>query len=564
MRIALAQLNPLIGDLKGNGDRIKSACLEAANLTADLVITPELSLWGYPPRDLLLKPNLLEQQNYVLHDLVETIALKFPELTLLVGIAELADDQQLPNLLNAIALVDKNNWHVIARKQLLPTYDVFDEKRYFRPAKTPGALTIKRNDFTWRIGLTICEDLWVEEEIQGHRLKGPDPIENLQSQNINLLINLSASPFSYSKQSLRKKLATKAVKRLHCPLIYLNQTGANDELIFDGGSFVLNANADLVLELPSCKEIIKVWDTSSTNLQTLEQPQNSQEDLFKALTLGTQDYASKCGFDKVLLGLSGGIDSALVAVIAAAAMGSNNVTAILMPSPWSSSGSIDDALSLSKRLKIKTKIIEITELMKSFESALFKPLGKSPEGITAENLQSRIRGTLLMAFANQNGHLLLSTGNKSELAVGYCTLYGDMNGGLGVIGDVYKTMVFELCEWLDSPYSKKCREEFGLTSDKELIGKSIRNKPPSAELSPNQLDSDSLPDYKFLDPVLKALIEERVSPEQLIKDGHDPKLITFVQNLLKKGEFKRRQSPPLLKVTSQAFGSGWRVPIASV
>ncbi len=563
MRVALAQINSLIGDLKGNGERIKKACIEAERLQADLLLTPELSLWGYPPRDLLLKTNLISQQNHILEQLVQTIALQTPKLSLIVGLAEPITDQKLPNLFNSLALINSTGWAVVARKQLLPTYDVFDEKRYFRPSQGSGVIRFETNGSISRIGLTICEDLWVEKEIQKHCLNGPDPIEQLLPQKIDLLINFSASPFSHSKNSLRQQIATKAVNRLGCPLIYLNQIGANDELVFDGASFILNSRADLILRLPSCKEIIEIWDSNSSSKKSPKPQESELEQLFQALVLGVRDYAAKCGFKKGLLGLSGGIDSALVAVIASAALGSENITAILMPSPWNSSSSINDASALARRLDISTETIPIDTLMAAFESALAKPLKRPPEGVTAENLQSRIRGTLLMAFANQNGHLLLSTGNKSELAVGYCTLYGDMNGGLAVIGDVYKTIVFELCEWLDGPNSQSCRKGLGLPVKNELISKAIRNKPPSAELRPNQLDKDSLPDYNLLDPLLKALVEERMSSEQLCKNGYDPELVEFVQQLLKKGEFKRRQAPPLLKVTSQAFGSGWRIPIAS-
>ncbi len=563
MRLALAQINPTVGSLANNGKQILAACREAADLGADLVLTPELSLWGYPPRDLLLRQTYLDQQNQVLDEIVSVLNREIPELAVLVGVAEQVHDPQLPQLFNALALIKNSGWQVVARKQLLPTYDVFDEKRYFRPGETPAVLELELSGHCWRLGLTICEDLWVDEAIHGQRISGPDPVAALLQQNIDLLINLSASPFSQSKKSLRQQLATKATQRLSCPVIYVNQVGGNDELVFDGASFVVDERAELALQLPSCREAIAIWDTTTTTGQinvTIEQP---QEQLFRALVLGVRDYASKCGFNHALLGLSGGIDSALVAVIAAAAIGAEQVTSLLMPSPWSSTGSIDDAIELAKRLGITTHTVPIAALMKSFDVALIPPLGQPPAGVTAENLQSRIRGTLLMALANQQGQLLLSTGNKSELAVGYCTLYGDMNGGLAVIGDVYKTNVFALCEWLDSPAAETCRKQLGLPGKGELIGAAIRQKPPSAELRPDQRDSDSLPDYAVLDPLLKALIEERLSTEQLIGKGHEQALVERVQQLLRRAEFKRRQAPPLLKVSPQAFGSGWRIPIAA-
>ncbi len=563
MRLALAQLNPIIGDLEGNGDKILAISKQACKQKADVIITPELSLWGYPPQDLLLDPTRCNQQIEILNKIANLLAKENPRTVLLIGIAEQAPDLQVPKLFNSFALITNGSWKVVARKQLLPTYDVFDEKRYFRPASVPSVITITTAKEAWKVGITICEDLWVEEEIQAQRIKGPDPIEQLKGNNIDLLINLSASPFSESKELLRNKLAKKAVSRLGCPLIYLNQVGGNDELIFDGSSFVMSSKGEIILSLERCQESSKIWDTSQkATLQSNHYP-NSQEKLFKALVLGVKDYCEKCGFRTALLGLSGGIDSALVAVIATAALKAPNITSILMPSPWSSPGSISDALALVEKLKINSKIVPINELMTSYDATLKNPLGELPKDVTAENLQSRIRGTLLMAIANQRNHLLLSTGNKSELAIGYCTLYGDMNGGLAVIGDLYKTSVFKLCEWLDSQASYECRQSMGLKPQGELIGLAIRSKPPSAELRKDQLDSDSLPEYEILDPILEDLIEGRLNHKELINKGYDKNLILQIQSLLKKAEFKRKQAPPLLKISNQAFGSGWRIPIAS-
>ncbi len=563
MQIALAQINPIVGDLEGNANHIIEICREAANQNADLVLTPELSLWGYPPRDLLLNPILLDKQNQSLNEITKTLKTNMESISVVIGIAEKTFDTQIPSLFNSLVLVDSSGWKVIARKQLLPTYDVFDEKRYFRAGNTPAVMKFRKKNQTWTIGLTICEDLWVDKEIQGQRLEGPDPIEKLIKQDIDLLCNLSASPYGQSKLTIREQLVKQAALRLRCPVIYLNQVGANDELIFDGASFVINKLAQTVLKLPSCKEALVIFDPTNLPKKSFIPSNNSLENLFRALVLGVRDYAFKCHFNSALVGLSGGIDSALVAVIASAALGSKHVKALMMPSPWSSSGSIDDAQNLIKKLGMPNHLIPINNLIENFESTLTQPLGKPPEGITAENLQSRIRGIILMALANQEGHLLLSTGNKSELAVGYCTLYGDMNGGLSVIGDLYKTSVFELCEWIDSDKSNECLNELGLPSNEELITKAIRHKPPSAELRPNQLDTDSLPEYALLDPLLKALIETRLSPNELEEHGYNRKLIEQIQKLVRKGEFKRRQAPPLLKVSPQAFGSGWRVPIAS-
>ena len=576
MRLALAQLNPLVGDLAGNGARILAACRQAATQGASLVLTPELSLWGYPPRDLLLRPSLIAQQGNVLQQLADALAEELPQLAVLVGIAEPNGAAALPNLFNAVALVEAGGWRVVARKRLLPTYDVFDEQRYFCAAREPSLLELEQGGRRWRLGLTICEDLWVEEELQGHRLAGADPVAELLPHHVDLLFNLSASPFGQAKVALRQSLARRAASRLGCPVVYVNQVGGNDELVFDGASFVVEAGGGVhagrgvVCQLACGREQVVTWDPASCRQASpypdallLTPVPEPLEQLFRTLVLGVGDYARKCGFHAALLGLSGGIDSALVAVIAAAALGAERVQALLMPSPWSSEGSLRDAQALAARLGLTTQIAPIAPLMAGFDATLRPVLGGPPAGLSAENLQSRIRGTLLMAVANQQGQLLLSTGNKSELAVGYCTLYGDMNGGLAVIGDLYKTTVFALCAWLDSPAAGPCRRGLGLPADGELVGHAIREKPPSAELRPDQRDSDSLPDYAVLDPILRRYIENLQSPEELISDGTPAALAHRVMALLRRAEFKRRQAPPLLKVGSRSFGSGWRMPIAA-
>ena len=561
MRLALAQLNPLVGDLSGNTRRILRACDQAETGKADLLLTPELSLWGYPPRDLLLQPERLHQQTSVLDQLCRDLEQRHSDLTVLVGAAIAIQDDRRPALHNAIVQVTRQGWRPIAHKQLLPNYDVFDERRYFRPGERSSCLVMNNG---LRLGLTICEDLWVDTELQRERLSGPDPVAELIDDAPDLLINLAASPFDASKPSLRQQLAARAAMRLNCPIVYLNQVGGNDELIFDGGSFLLSPRGELLLQLPFCEECFETWDSEPSHQPALPlPPSDPRELLFRSLVLGVRDYASKCGFKKALLGLSGGIDSALVAVIATAALGPDAITTLLMPSPWSSRGSIDDATTLANRLGIASQTVPIESLMQSFGSSLAPTLDGEPRGVTAENLQSRIRGTLLMAVANQQGQLLLTTGNKSELAVGYCTLYGDMNGGLAVIGDLYKTTVFALCDWLDSDDSSRCRADFGLLSQGELVGEAIRSKPPSAELRPDQKDSDSLPDYHELDALLTLLIEERRSGQALIAAGFAAELVDRVERMLRRAEFKRRQSPPLLKVSPQAFGTGWRLPIAA-
>ena len=561
MRLALAQLNSLVGDLAGNGERVVDAARQAHRLGADLLLTPELSLWGYPPRDLLLEPERVERQGMILDGLAQTLQAEEIPVQILVGAVEPTGDGTRPSLTNAVVLLDRSGWQVVARKQLLPSYDVFDERRYFRPGQGPCLFSAADG---CRIGLTICEDLWVDPELQGGRLAGPDPVDALVAEKPDLMINLAASPFSANKPVLRERLVAQAAQRLGCPVVYLNQVGGHDELVFDGASFVVNAQGHKLLQLQACENDLRCWDLDA---DATPPPPDSSPDplemLFRVLVLGVRDYTRKCGFQRALLGLSGGIDSALVAVIAAAALGAENVSALLMPSPWSSQGSIDDADALAQRLGMRTSTVPIQGLMEAFDPALEPALGGPPSGVTAENLQSRIRGTLLMAVANQQGQLLLTTGNKSELAVGYCTLYGDMNGGLAVIGDLYKTSVFALCDWIDSPQAKACRTSFGLAGEGELVGRAIRTKPPSAELRPDQKDSDSLPDYALLDGVLRRMIEDRASASSLIAEGADPSVVERIATLLKRAEFKRRQAAPLLKVSPQAFGSGWRLPIAS-
>jgi len=568
MRLALCQFNPLVGDLRGNGALLLADCQRAAAGGADLVVAPELALWGYPARDLLLRPSLRALQGQVLDQLASALPVG---LGLVLGIADPLTDGNQPDLSNAAALVDAGRWQVVARKQLLPSYDVFDERRYFRSGSGPCLLEIERRGRRWRLGLTLCEDLWVDERIAGHRLAGADPIAGLQPLKPDLLLNLSASPFCQGKAALRLELAGAAARRLGCPVVYVNQVGGNDELVFDGASFVVDASGAICQQLPCSQTALAYWDGSlspAASQAPLPAPAilpGPEEQLFRALVLGVADYGRKCGFRRALLGLSGGIDSALVAVVACAALGPGALQALLMPSPYSSSGSISDAKALAARLGFGQQTVAITELMGAFDDALTPALGAAPAGLTAENLQSRIRGTLLMAMANQGGQLLLSTGNKSELAVGYCTLYGDMNGGLAVIGDLYKTTVFRLCAWLDSDAARDCRHDLGLPEVGELIGEAIRLKPPSAELRPDQRDSDSLPDYALLDPLLQAYIEQHRSPEDLGPDlaGIDPALAQRVDGLLRRAEFKRRQAAPVLKVSPRAFGSGWRMPIAA-
>ena len=562
MKFFLAQLNPIVGDLDGNAKKILNIASKAYSNSADMVLTPELSLWGYPAKDLLLKKNLIERQYSILDQLSISIHKKYGNLSITVGIAEKINDSFFPNLYNSIVLIEGGKWKIIARKIILPTYEVFDEKRYFRSEEKVSVITKTIKTKNWKLGITICEDLWVNENIEGRGIHKKNPISDLKNKNIDLLLNFSASPYTFKKLKLRTKVSSYAAQYLQVPVIYINQVGANDNLIFDGNSFIVNKNGSKIKQLKSFSEDMSSWDINVSS--SLKDTSKSSEisSIFDALVLGVRDYAKKCGFKTALIGLSGGIDSALVTVIATAALGSKNIFCVSMPSKWSSDHSKIDAKDLVERLKINLNTISIENLMSSFEDSFKKNLNLKAGEITNQNIQSRIRGTLLMALANQEKHLLLSTGNKSELAVGYCTLYGDMNGGLSVIGDLYKTNVFKLCNWLDSSDSVNHRKLYSLDPNIKIIGDKIRSKAPSAELGPDQLDTDSLPPYSLLDKILKGIIEEKKDIQLLQQDGHPKEIILKIITLIKKAEFKRKQAPPILKLSSQSLGSDWRVPIA--
>ncbi len=542
MKFFLAQLNPIVGDLDGNAKKILNVAGKAYSNSADMVLTPELSLWGYPPKDLLLNRNLVEKQYSILDKLSVFIKKKYGNLSITIGIAEKADDYFFPNLYNSIVLIEDGEWKTIARKIILPTYEVFDEKRYFRSEDRVSIIFKKIKNKTYKLGITICEDLWVNENIEGRGIHKKNPISDFKSKKIDLLLNLSASPYTFKKFKSRKKISSFAAQYLQVPLIYINQVGANDDLIFDGNSFIINKNGSKIKQLKSFSEDTSCWDINE-NLILVDQNKSSEiSSVFDALVLGVKDYARKCGFRSALIGLSGGIDSALVSVIATAALGSENIYCVSMPSKWSSDHSKIDAKDLVERLNIHLNTISIENIMSSFEDSFLESLNFNAEGITNQNIQSRIRGTLLMALANQDKHLLLSTGNKSELAVGYCTLYGDMNGGLSVIGDLYKTNVFELCNWLDSEGSVESRKAYKLDTKVKIIGDQIRNKAPSAELGPGQLDTDSLPPYSLLDKILKGIIEEKKDLQLLEKDGHTKEQILKIITLIKKSRIQKKAS----------------------
>ena len=550
MKIAIAQLNPKIADLAGNAQKILEAAQTAAAQGARLLLTPELSLCGYPPRDLLLNPGFISAMAITLQQLAKDLP---SNLAVLVGTASpnlKAHTTGGKSLFNSIALLENGQIKQIFHKRLLPTYDVFDENRYFEPGLQASYFTLDNVD----IGVTICEDLWNDEEFLGKRHYPVNPIADLAILRVDIIVNLSASPYSVGKQQYRESMLKHSAVRFAQPMIYTNQVGGNDDLIFDGRSFALNRQGEIVCRGPGFTTdlVIVEFDEAQRDLQlsaVSPEYESEESEIWQALVLGVRDYAQKCGFSQVVLGLSGGIDSALVAAIAASALGNKNVLGVLMPSPYSSEHSISDALALGGTLGIQTRIFQIGELMAGFDHTLADLFAGTEFGIAEENIQSRIRGNLLMAIANKFGYLLLSTGNKSEMAVGYCTLYGDMNGGLAVIADVPKTRVYRLCEWLNR--------------HSEIIPQNILTKAPSAELKPGQLDQDSLPPYEILDDILEHLIHNHQSAAQIVAAGHDPIIVNRVIKMVARAEFKRRQAPPGLKITDRAFGTGWRMPIAS-
>jgi NAD+ synthase (glutamine-hydrolysing) len=550
MKIAIAQINPTIGDIKNNAEKIRKQAELAVKQEAKLLLTPELSLCGYPPKDLLLNQSFITVMEEELQQLANTIP---PQIYVLVGTVTfnpLANQEGKKSLYNTVALINNGKVHQNFHKRLLPTYDVFEEDRYFSAGNEMNYFNLDGV----KIGVTICEDLWNDEQFWGKKSYEINPLQQLVNLDIDLIINLSASPYIVGKQKVREAMLNHIVSKYKKPIIYVNQVGGNDDLIFDGYSCGLNKIGKIVARCQPYNEDLICLEYEEKNQDLLPSLINDlididEEEIYQALVLGIKDYGKKCGFNKAILGLSGGIDSALVATIAVDALGKDNVLGVLMPSPYSSDHSIIDAEKLVTNLGIKSEKLPIKEVMNSYD-LLLNPLFKNTEfGIAEENLQSRIRGTLLMAIANKFGYLLLSTGNKSEMAVGYCTLYGDMNGGLAVIADVPKTKVFDLCKWINR--------------NEEIIPNNILVKPPSAELKPDQKDEDSLPPYEILDDILERYINKHQSMAEINESGHDLEIIKKVIKLVIRAEFKRKQAPPGLKITDRAFGTGWKMPIAS-
>jgi len=542
VKIALAQINPTVGDFTGNLDKIIAASKRAAEQGARLTVFSELAICGYPPADFLEKSSFLARCRSAVEELAAATAAL--STAVLAGVALPAEAGAGKPAVNAAVLLDRGRLLLEQHKRLLPFYDVFDEQRYFSPAKQQQIVELDG----LRLAITICEDAWNDKNFWPRRLYSVDPMEELQRQHPALHINLSASPFWHGKRAIRRQMLAAIARRDNVPVIMSNQVGGNDSLIFDGSSLAISASGELIAQAASFAEDLVVLDPFATTLPAAPEEDDTAA-AYEALVLGTRDYIRKCGFKKALIALSGGIDSALVCAVAKDALGAENVLAIGMPSPYSSTGSIDDSRRLAANLGIRFELIGVSGLFEEYTKAL-APLfeGLKPD-TTEENIQSRIRGTLMMALSNKFNALVLTTGNKSEMAVGYCTLYGDMVGALAVIGDLVKTRVYAICHWLNR--------------DREVIPRAILEKPPSAELRPDQKDTDSLPPYEVLDPILEAYVERYESPERIAQAHSFPlELVQQVVRLVERSEYKRQQAAPVLKVTSKSFGMGRRFPIA--
>jgi NAD+ synthase (glutamine-hydrolysing) len=540
MKIALAQFNPTVGDFAGNSARILDLAEQASERGADLAVFSELCLCGYLPQDLLERPAFIERNYRELKDLAKRLPL--PSV---VGYAGRVKNGTGKSVANKAALICGGRIVFEQSKMLLPTYDVFDESRYFAPADKQSTYSVGSET----LGITICEDAWNDKNFWVNRRYERDPITEIIAQGTTLLLNISASPYTINKRALRFEMLRSIARNHQRPVVYVNQVGGDDSLIFDGGSMALTAEGKLAAQALAFEEDLVIYDTATNSGEIHDQPYEEIAYAFRALVTGTKDYVRKCNFKKAVIGLSGGIDSAVVACIAVEALGAENVLGVSMPGPYSSAGSKCDAKQLADNLGIEFLTIPITEVFAAYEKTLASAFAGHRRDVTEENIQARIRGNYLMALSNKFGHMVLSTGNKSELAVGYCTLYGDMAGGLAVISDVPKLMVYELAAWINR--------------ERELIPRTTIDKPPSAELRPGQKDEDSLPPYDVLDRILKAYIEDLRSPQEIADHyGFDLKLVRDIAWLVDRNEYKRKQAAPGLKITSRAFGLGRPFPIA--
>ncbi len=546
MKIALAQINPTVGDFEGNTAKILAFTKRAVEGGARLVIFPELSVCGYPAADLLEKTSFVARADQAVYEIAAATA--GDPITIICGYVTPAPQGAGKNVLNSAAVVEAGRIKFIQSKTLLPFYDVFDEQRYFAPAEHRNLFVFEGEN----LAITICEDAWNDKNFWQDSLYKRDPVEELMHMGGSLILNISASPYWQGKRRGRQEMLTALALRHKAPVVMVNQVGGNDSLIFDGTSLAIAANGNLLAKGKSFEEDLVFVDTAALHADTpipAPDPMDEIAGIYQALVLGTRDYVRKCSFSKALVGLSGGIDSALVATIAVDALGAENVLGIGMPSPYSSSGSVDDSRVLAEKLGIRFEVIGISDLFAEYNRAL-EPMfsGYGPD-LAEENIQSRIRGTLLMALSNKFNSLVLTTGNKSEMSVGYCTLYGDMVGALAVIGDVMKTRVYELCKYVN-------RLE-------ERIPQAIIDKQPSAELRPGQKDTDSLPPYDLLDPILEGYVERYETPEEIAAATHlELDMVRWIVKLVERSEYKRQQAAPVLKVTQKSFGMGRRFPIA--
>jgi NAD+ synthase (glutamine-hydrolysing) len=541
LRIALLQLNSTPGDLEGNAARISRAARCARELGADLAATSELALMGYLPRDLLMNRGFVRRAGEMLGRLAAELKDGPPAL---VGVATPNPHEMGRPLYNSAVLLRGGAAGPAFHKSLLPTYDVFDEDRYFEPATEPQILEFGGR----RLGISICEDVWNDRDFWQRRRYHEDPIEKLSQAGAEAIVNMSASPFTVGKQLLREDMLGHMARKYALPIAYVNQVGGDDDLIFDGRSAGFDAQGRLFARARGFEEDVLIVDLAGGERAIAEDDFTPEAEVWHALVLGVRDYARKTGFTRALLGLSGGVDSALTAAIAADALGPENVLGVMLPSRYSSAGSVADSVELARNLGVETLKLPIEEIVKTYDQTLAEAFHGRPADVTEENIQSRIRGNLLMALSNKYGSLLLTTGNKSEMAVGYCTLYGDMNGGLAVIADLPKMMVYRVSRWRN-----RRRPD---------IPEAILTKAPSAELRPDQTDQDSLPPYELLDQILELHIERSQSAEEIIAQGFDEPTVRRVLRLVRTAEFKRKQAAPVLKVTSRAFGLGWRMPIA--
>jgi NAD+ synthase/NAD+ synthase (glutamine-hydrolysing) len=544
MRIALAQTNSTVGDLSGNTRMILNYARQADEAGADVAVFPELALTGYPPRDLLEKQSFLDRTEEHLQQLVA--ASSGLKTTIICGTVTATAVSTGNHLFNSAAVIQNGVVAFRQNKMLLPTYDVFDEARYFQPADKQLPVEISGS----KTALTICEDAWNDKQYWERRRYSRDPVEELAQAGAHILISINASPYNMHKRALRREIFQATARHFRMPLVYVNQVGGNDQLVFDGSSFAMDAEGNVIASAKSFAEDLVLFDSDRLTGDQHENLTDECDAVYEALVVGTRDYIRKCGFDRVLIGLSGGIDSSLVGAIAVHAVGHENVTGIAMPGPYSSEHSIADAQVLAENLGIAFDIVPIGTMYDDFLKVLDPLFGDCPQDATEENIQSRLRGVTLMALSNKKGALVLTTGNKSELAIGYCTLYGDMCGGLAVISDVPKVLVYQLARIAN----KRLRG---------AIPENVFSKPPSAELRPNQKDTDTIPPYEVLDPILRAYVEQYQSAQQIAESQHVPiELVRDIINKVDRNEYKRQQAAPGLKVTTKAFGIGRRFPIA--